>query len=99
MSGTSSLTLLLTENPLQTSVGQSNLFVHLDPDLFPEPHSFKPERWLNGKTEDGELLDHWLVTFGKGPRSCLGIKYVILLAVRYCVDDADDGGIVSDGAI
>lgn len=44
--------------------------VHDNPDIFPEPGSFNPERWLEHAD-----LDHWLVVFGKGPRSCIGLKY------------------------
>ncbi len=69
-----SISLHATYYPLmlQTIVGISNLFVHLNPTIFPEPHSFKPDRWLE-KSENGSL-DNWLVAFSKGPRSCLGIK-------------------------
>ena len=67
----------LTEYKLcQTIVGMSNLFVHLNADIFYEPRAFKPERWLEVKEGDGESLEHWLVAFSKGPRSCLGLKYV-----------------------
>jgi len=59
--------------PGGTIVGISNRFVHLDPEIFPDPHVFKPERWLETKGE-GESLDYWLVAFSKGPRSCLGMN-------------------------
>lgn len=58
----------------------SNLFVHLNPDIFPEPHKFRPDRWLE---PGAEALDTWLVAFSKGPRSCLGIKYVLRLLPPY----------------
>ncbi|KIP07977.1 hypothetical protein PHLGIDRAFT_105021 [Phlebiopsis gigantea 11061_1 CR5-6] len=57
--------------PGGTSVGISNLFVHLNPEIFPEPHKFCPERWL---APGAESLDTWLVAFSRGPRSCLGIN-------------------------
>lgn len=34
---------------------------------------FKPERWLG---PDAKQLERFLVTFGKGGRQCIGIKYV-----------------------
>ncbi|EME38416.1 hypothetical protein DOTSEDRAFT_75828 [Dothistroma septosporum NZE10] len=45
--------------------------VLFDPDIFPEPHAFDPDRWLRG-AERGERLDRYLVTFSKGTRACLG---------------------------
>lgn len=41
-----------------------------DPEIFPEPFSFKPERWLDKENR----LDKYLVAFGKGSRGCIGIK-------------------------
>ncbi|KAI0206672.1 cytochrome P450 [Astrocystis sublimbata] len=43
--------------------------VHDNADIFPDPEEFKPERWL-----ENEGLDHWLVAFGKGSRSCIGLN-------------------------
>ncbi|KAG6909790.1 hypothetical protein DXG01_015283 [Tephrocybe rancida] len=45
--------------------------VHRNPDIFPDPFSFSPERWLQGNSHE---LDKHLVSFSKGPRSCLGIN-------------------------
>lgn len=46
-----------------------------DEAIFPDSHSFIPERWLNEpRTHDGFSLEHYLVVFSKGPRICLGIK-------------------------
>ncbi|RYP76854.1 hypothetical protein DL769_003540 [Monosporascus sp. CRB-8-3] len=55
--------------PGGTSVSIAIRTVHDNPDLFPEPASFIPERWLAP-----EASDHWLVVFGKGPRSCIGLN-------------------------
>lgn len=43
------------------------------PDVFPHPHVYRPERWIEAKAR-GEYLDKYLVTFTKGSRACLGIK-------------------------
>lgn len=45
------------------------MFLHFNPELFPSPQEFRPERWL-----DNPGLDNWLVSFSRGPRSCLGIN-------------------------
>ena len=53
--------------------------VHHDEHIYPNSRSFIPERWLeNPKTENGANLNRYFVAFGKGARSCLGIKYVPL---------------------
>ncbi|KAJ3527813.1 hypothetical protein NM688_g8076 [Phlebia brevispora] len=57
--------------PEGTVVGISNCFVHLNGDIFPKPHEFRPERWLEPGAEG---LETYLVAFSKGPRSCLGIN-------------------------
>jgi cytochrome P450 len=42
-----------------------------DPDLFPNPSRFNPDRWLN---QAGHELDRYFVAFLKGNRSCLGVN-------------------------
>ncbi len=55
----------------QTVVSIGSTFVHFNPEIFPNPHQWRPERWLESPD-----LDDWLVTFSKGPRMCLGVKLV-----------------------
>ncbi|KAK7047469.1 hypothetical protein VNI00_006700 [Paramarasmius palmivorus] len=55
--------------PPGTVVSIGNTFVHMNRDIFPDPSRFHPERWLEDHT-----LDRYLVAFGKGPRSCIGIN-------------------------
>lgn len=45
--------------------------VHMDPDVYPNPHEFKPERFLNNDTFE---MDQNLTLFGKGNRRCPGEK-------------------------
>lgn len=59
--------------PPGTPVSMSTIHVHNNRDLFPEPHLFKPERWLPLETE-GRRLQKYLVAFGRGSRSCLGMN-------------------------
>lgn len=52
--------------------------VFQDESNIPDHRSFRPERWLdNPWTVDGLPLDRYFIGFGKGGRSCLGIKYVL----------------------
>jgi cytochrome P450 len=59
---------------LQTPVSETAYFVLTDPSIFPNPTLFRPERWLEPEN-DGKRLDKYLVSFGKGSRQCLGMKY------------------------
>lgn len=47
---------------------QSVLF---DEEIFPEPRTFDPDRWIRA-AEAGQRLDRFLVTFSKGTRMCIG---------------------------
>lgn len=49
----------------------SSVFIHYNEELFPDPYTFSPDRWLQ---PDSKELETNLVTFSKGPRMCLGIK-------------------------
>jgi cytochrome P450 len=59
------------EIPVRTPVSMTIPVVHLDERIFPEPNTFRPERWTEDKTCH---LDRYLVSFCKGPRGCLGIN-------------------------
>ncbi|KAF4850947.1 Cytochrome P450 monooxygenase BOT1 [Colletotrichum siamense] len=45
--------------------------IHDNPDIFPEPERFIPERWLG---ENGWELEKWFVPFSKGTRACIGLN-------------------------
>ncbi|ETI24063.1 hypothetical protein G647_03432 [Cladophialophora carrionii CBS 160.54] len=44
---------------------------HFDPEVFPSPHTFDPDRWLS---PDAPKLEARFMAFSKGPRSCIGIN-------------------------
>lgn len=46
-----------------------------DPEVYPQPNVFDPERWISG--DAGEKSKNWLV-FGTGPHNCLAQQYVQL---------------------
>ncbi|KAK3551287.1 hypothetical protein QTP70_013946 [Hemibagrus guttatus] len=64
-----------------------NLFgAHHDPEVWPDPHSFRPERFLEG---DGSCL-RALIPFGGGARLCLGesvAKMEMFLFTGYLLRD------------
>ncbi|KAF8901800.1 cytochrome P450 [Mucidula mucida] len=57
--------------PAGTVVGVGQTFVLKNPNIFPDPLEFRPERWIGA---DAQKLDKHLVVFSKGPRSCLGMN-------------------------
>ena len=63
--------------------------VHLNPDVFPDPLAFRPERWMRA---DSQKLERYFVAFGRGPRSCIGIQYVPLGTIIHqsCLRDFVD---------
>lgn len=53
----------------------SALFIAKSPQLFPDPDTFKPDRWLVSDLDAGsERLEQYILAFGKGTRSCVGIN-------------------------
>ncbi|KAI3324236.1 cytochrome P450 [Xylariaceae sp. AK1471] len=54
----------------------------LDPDVFDDPLTFRPERWLSSNPKLTEITRNYL-PFGRGSRSCLGIN--LALAEMYIV--------------
>jgi C-22 sterol desaturase len=46
-----------------------------DPDAYPDPHVFNPDRWISGDAES--KTKNWLV-FGAGAHDCLARRYVPL---------------------
>jgi cytochrome P450 len=59
--------------PQGTPVSMSISHIHLDPEVFPEPMRYDPERWL-GPAEERHRLERNFVPFSRGTRNCLGPK-------------------------
>lgn len=68
--------------PSGIPVSMTSVLVHQDSSIFPDPHSFRPERWI-----ENPRLNRFLVSFSKGSRQCLGINlayteiYLCLFAI------------------
>ncbi|XP_017108459.2 probable cytochrome P450 4d20 [Drosophila bipectinata] len=62
--------------PADTSIYLVLYFAHRDPDHFPDPLSFKPERFLEGQEEAHETFAY--VPFSAGPKNCIGQKFAVL---------------------
>jgi cytochrome P450 len=51
---------------------------HRDPRFFPEPDSFRPERWLDGLEK--RLPRGAFIPFGMGSRKCIGSSFALMEA-------------------
>ncbi|MCJ1364028.1 hypothetical protein MMC16_003137 [Acarospora aff. strigata] len=60
------------EIPKGTPVGMTSTLIHQNPDLFPQPLEFIPERWLDWK--ERQRMERYLVPFSRGSRQCAGIN-------------------------
>lgn len=56
--------------PASTEVSCAPFELHLNPVVFPEPRSFKPERWMQGAGATMEM-DRDAIPFGLGSRQCI----------------------------
>ncbi len=52
-----------------TSVSISAYVAHRDPTVFPDPETFRPERWLE---EGAKEMQPYFITFSAGARGCIG---------------------------
>ncbi len=55
--------------PAGTPVCMDAISIHTDESVFPDSATFQPERWI-----DNPRLDHYLVSFSKCSRQCMGIN-------------------------
>lgn len=63
-------------------MSMTSIFMHMNPEVFPRPKEFEPERWLDDNSPSGSpsgakkqkqhQLSNYLVNFSKGTRGCLG---------------------------
>ncbi|KAI5862015.1 putative cytochrome P450 [Durotheca rogersii] len=68
------------EIPAGTAVSMDAYHMHTNPDIFPNPLEFVPERWLGDpKGPDGvRPLSYYLVSFIRGSRVCIGMHLALM---------------------
>jgi len=59
--------------PARTVVSMSPFSLHRNPDVFPEPLKFDPERWLR-ESNDLTEMKRWWWAFSSGGRMCIGLQ-------------------------
>lgn len=90
-----------THFPGGSIVGCSPYELHFNPTVFPNPHEFRPERWLEPDTS--EATKYWFA-FGAGPRACIArnlatlelymateklVESDVLRGAKACQDDVE----------
>lgn len=50
--------------------------LHYDPDLYPEPETFNPDRFSEENRQS--IVPFSYLPFGDGPRICLGVRFALL---------------------
>lgn len=60
--------------PRGYAVGMSSAISHHDESVWPDSHSFIPERWLDDKMQRRKELERCQLGFSKGSRACLGMQ-------------------------
>ncbi|EHK96787.1 putative Trichodiene oxygenase [Glarea lozoyensis 74030] len=58
--------------PAGTPISMSSLMMHHNENIFPQSHTFSPERWAD-QEDGGKALERYLVSFSKGSRQCIGM--------------------------
>lgn len=59
--------------PAGTVVGCQAFSLHRNPEVFPDPYTFNPDRWL-APDADAAGLKRWWWPFSSGGRMCLGMQ-------------------------
>ena len=64
--------------PKGTDVQIPIVAIHMDPEFYPEPEMFDPERFMPENRD--KLIPYTYLPFGAGPRNCIGMRFALLEA-------------------
>ena len=60
--------------PPGTVISMSMPDLHFNSDVFQDPHTYIPERWIDSDLEKKTKMQQCFVPFGKGSMNCIGIN-------------------------
>ncbi|KAM9314863.1 cytochrome P450 3A30-like [Pholidichthys leucotaenia] len=63
--------------PKNTAIIVPVYALHRDPELWPEPEEFRPERF--SKENKQRISPYTYLPFGSGPRNCIGMRFALLV--------------------
>ena len=72
--------------PEGTIVGMNPWVTHSDPEVFEDPSSFKPERWLETDGDRLAKMEKSFLTFGAGSRICMG-RHISMIEMRKLIPE------------
>ena len=72
--------------PGGTIVGVNAWATHHDPEVFPEPDKFIPERWTDSSVEKKAEMERSFFAFGAGPRTCIG-RYISFIEIQKVITE------------
>ena len=69
--------------PADTIIGTSQRTVHRNPEVFPDPDAWRPERWMKNDRDGAQDLgdqdpSKWWWGFGSGAMSCSGKDFALI---------------------
>ncbi|GBN31144.1 Cytochrome P450 3A13 [Araneus ventricosus] len=56
--------------------------MHRDPEVFPDPEKFDPDRWTSEESQKRDQLAY--LPFGAGPRNCVAMRFA-LIELKVCL--------------
>lgn len=72
--------------PAGVRVSTAAYCLHRNAEVFPDPDTWKPERWLQGDQKKGggtEEMRRWFWAFGSGGRMCIGSHFALQGTLAY----------------
>ncbi|KAI1658729.1 cytochrome P450 [Daldinia decipiens] len=72
--------------PGGTVVGINPWVTQYDPEVFPDPESFVPERWLDSTEEQLKRMEQSFFNFSAGSRTCLG-RHIAMIEISKMIPE------------
>lgn len=60
--------------PAGTPVGMTTILMHTDEKVYPDPNSFRPERWMDDSDFRKNVEHKYYAPFSRGTRMCIGMQ-------------------------